>query len=326
MVPSALRRILDDTEVKVLASGIPFDDCTMLICFCDLIGSTRALRWMGAKAFRAVQTEFLKNCGSAVREINNTRTPENSALVLDKFMGDGAMFYIYCGSLPLMDDILDTEDSSKRENLGTRKHRKREAALMMMELISRIVTHLQNINEQLNYTSKSTNLGARFGVASGDRVTLSVLGTEDSESLTVTGEAVNLAARLEHATEAEFLHAIATKKAGLDTFAHQLSNPSALHGSRLANRQDELDRNIVELQAITAKKFQIRADRSFVSALESTDDVSAESIDKKTPDTANKFSSRLAWKKIPFEPRGFGESDGARLVGGDTLAELFRVV
>ena len=61
--------------------------------------------------------------------------------------------------------------------------------------------------------------------------------------------------------------------------------------------------------AIGNKRFQVRADSNFVDALE-----------------GDKDSAKLAWKSVPFEPRGFGEKCTARLLGGNTVSELLCVV
>jgi len=112
---------------------------------------------------------------------------------------------------------------------------------------------------------------------------------------------------------AELIQSILSAREKIETFQRRLLDPSRAHGSRLNEALAEADRQVLDLYCVTEKRFQVRADNNFVKALETAGD-----------EARNR--EKLAWKSIPFEPRGFGERCKAQLLGGDSVSELLCVV
>lgn len=293
--------------------GIVSLDRTMVVIFCDLKGSTKVLGNLGQEDFRTAQNDFLRECGNSVSNANKSyeyrapkhrdpRSPYPKGIV-DKYMGDSAMIYIDLGNTPE-----ETEPDIKDDW-------KREAVEMAISIISGITEGVRNPKNKL--LLKGQLLGVRFGISFGDKIILSVLGSSMSEiqpkeitaigDFTITGPVVNLAARLEHATPDEFLSAIARERKELDPYVQLLWEKERLRSSALGERLTEFDLQAADLFEVCKKDFEIRADSRFVALYES-----------------GSKRRELPWKDVPFFPRGFLNRQTAKLLGGDSAAELFR--
>jgi len=303
----AFRRddFLNQDPEPFLKDGVVSLNKTMVVVFCDLKGSTSALRVLGPSSFRAIQRKFFEACIKAVKSVNANKCKDGylnyPRAVLDKlkFMGDCAMFYMDCGNAVTSGDL------------------KSEAAELAMKLTTIIVEDFRGIEqEERELRLHGVKLGARFGIALGDKVILSVLGCSNEVEhgspvgdFTITGEVVNLAARLEHATPPEFLACITESRAHLEAYASQIKEKDWIRGTALDDALLTADRQVIDLFDICEKTFEIRADAQFRECLELGD-----------------LSVKLAWRTIPFSPRGFSSSREANLLGGNSSAELFRVV
>jgi class 3 adenylate cyclase len=287
-----------------LDSGVVSTDRCMVILICDVKGSTPMLRALRPDEFRRhVQQPFFSECIAVLRGVNPKPDPARDGFlpypraVRDKFMGDGVMIYVDCGNHGTTDAPLD------------------KAAPMVMRIIDGIIRALDGLPEKPEVRLRGGRLGARFGVACGDGITLGVLGPGGAEpairdpgDFSVTGEAVNMAARLEHATPADFLACMEESRARLERYARLVPDRAQLHGTVLGAALAASGRQAAELHEVCEKRFEIRADGRFRALLDE-----------------RPGADRLAWRQVPFSARGFGgEAGSAHLLGGDSAAELFR--
>ena len=299
-----------------LSKGVVSYDRTMVVGFCDLKGSTQALRVLKTEQFREVQDLFFDQCNYAVMDGNKIRKSdldENSRYpraVVDKFMGDCMMFYIDCGNTP--------KNKSEKNYQKDKKNKTAIidpiAAKMAIRIISKIVNGFSALETDILSKNKIV-LGARFGIALGDEILLSIIGQSRKDKMitigdfTLTGEAVNLAARLEHATPDEFLSAISDQRQQAEAYINSIASIDSLHGTELGRTFSLLDQQVVDLYEVMKRRFEIRIDERFKMALD-----------------ANGESFTFPWKKVPFAPRGFFRNHSAFLLGGNTGAELFQIV
>jgi class 3 adenylate cyclase len=297
----------------------------MVVAFCDLKGSTKALRCLGPQSFANLQHRFFSEASKAVRSVNihsdhvaaevglgidETMFPAPWARV-DKFMGDCAMFYLRCANAHV---------ESKRTNFQPDVELFARGARSVLVIIDRIIRSIDKLNcspEFSKLRDAGIFLGSRIGLAAGASVALGPLraegeGTEDvlpGESYTVTGETVNLAARLEHATAAEFLSCVADVRSDLDLFAKGIVDRKHLHGTDLGNEFNQSDRQVVDIYDVCRCRFQVRANEYFVNLLKKAEN-----------------PIKLRWRDIPFSPQGFEGRQVAYLLGGNSSSDLFRPV
>ncbi len=140
-------------------------------------------------------TEFLNTYGKNVY-LNQIQQPffENTKLIskkykgrIDKFMGDNVMCVFLNGNM----------------DATTRKERETEAILNNLFALFSLCRILYTIILEQDFTA--SNLGLRSGVTYGKHILRSNLGNELVRDFTVTGETVNLAARLEHISIQELI-------------------------------------------------------------------------------------------------------------------------
>lgn len=314
--------LLDGPE-QFRENGLVSSDRSMIILFCDLKSSTAALKALGS-GFRNLQRNFFESCIKAVAETNKRRraaapSARYPRAIIDKFMGDGAMFYIDCGNTL----------SGGMEALGA------DAAEDALSIVHRIISLTQTLSSVSGMEAIAAKLhaarvevGVRFGIAMGSGITLSVLGCSSADSdcagqgdFTVTGEVVNLAARLEHATAAEFLSCIVDDANRIGQYTCRMNDSAQLRGTALGDAMMNADQHIVDLFAVCEQNYELRADSNFRHYLENRND-----LEKRNEPEKAKKPIRLAWKAVPFSPRGFAGNHVAHLLGGNRSEELVRQV
>ena len=308
---------LDDVGTFI-ESGLVSTNRCVIVMFCDLKGSTPALGVL-EKGFRDIQVTFFTSIADEVKRINSRLTAQAEGpyprFVIDKFMGDGAMLYVDCGSGDFVDCRSQINAAAK-------------PILQLVQKLADTIVELDGWNRANNRNQPSQvdhlkiaigdkleandiRLGLRFGIALGSRVTLSVLGgSQDSNEgdFTLTGEVVNLAARLEHATPSEFLTYLADVAGRIGRFSSLLRHPEITRGTALGDAIDQRDQQVIDLYQVFDGRFEIRADSGFRKCLEDGPNI------------------KLPWKSVRFTPRGFPNGRTANLLGGNNAAELLRVV
>jgi class 3 adenylate cyclase len=293
---------------------------SMIVVFCDLKGSTQVLRELGARKFQGLQEHFFAESSRIVTAANRDFHANNLKSVellfkkekkadqtnerefikpwarIDKFMGDCVMFYVDCGGRK------GTKAPAAILNQG---------ALMTMRIVVSLIEAISDLGENRDVRAHHIRLGSRIGIALGHDIILSPLGERGKPgfSYTLTGESVNLAARLEHASKAEFLDCISAKKSELQAYLCNVSDSDRLHGTALGEIILETDRHLIDLFTVCEKTFQIRTNELFVHHL-----------------TEGDQPVKLRWRSIPFMPKGFEAGENALFLGGDSTAELFRTV
>lgn len=297
-----------DRVEQFLRKGLVSVDRTMVVMFCDLKGSTAALNRPSAdkEEFRTLQDDFFCGCTKAIIDVNTDRSPTQPRAVVDKYMGDAAMIYV---------DVGNTEKPADANPESKFNARKREATERAVRIIKSITKNVSAMAEKHSALLGDSVLGARFGITLGPGVILSVLGcgSEDDPSMravgdfTLTGPIVNFAARLEHASPAEFMECIAQSRRQIESYTSLLWERERLRSTKLGEELLSIDTQVAELYEICRKRFEIRADTSFAEQYE------------------NSLSGyKLPWKKLPFAPKGFSGLQNAMLLGGNTVAELLR--
>jgi class 3 adenylate cyclase len=289
---------------RFLKEGVVSTDRTMIVMFCDIKGSTAALEHLRQKIFRELQDDFFTACTATVMEVNKNRTEHDSRAVIDKYMGDSAMIYIDVG------DTERSDDASKQANFAAKKSEGTEKAV---KITRSITTKIVELDKKYAPSLSGFRLGARFGIAMGDRVILSVLGCRFESGVlsqvgdfTLTGSVVNLAARLEHATPAEFVECIAQSRREIESYTSLVWERDRLRTTKLGEALLSIDRQVTELYEICKMNFEIRADSHFVTQYESGK------------------GEKMPWKVVPFSPRGFPGRQRALLLGGNSVADLLR--
>jgi class 3 adenylate cyclase len=229
---------------------------------------------------------------------------------VDKFMGDCTMLYIKCGDINISE--LKSDDKRDVQYAGPKNPSiLHQAARTSMQIVSSLIDEIMRIEKSMKLDSHAIKLGARVGLALGEGVCLSWLGEpgKPGYSYTVTGETVNLAARLEHASKAEFLSCINEEKSSIYAYTQHLTDQSHLHGTALGQALVEADRHLIDLYTVCDRRFQVRANEDFVHFLEN-----------------GSQPVKLRWRRIPFSPQGFDGKQIACLLGGDSASDLFRTV
>ncbi len=320
----------------------------MIIAFCDLKGSTRVLRELGAPTFRNLQSMFFTASNEIIsaanadvcakmnlnkskmarleeefngliaiggdkqaqRMLKLEKTLPKPLARIDKFMGDCTMFYIQCGDLKISTHKVEEQGKCGRESLSGAAVLY-QATRTAMQIVSSLIDEIGRIEKEMRLDTHAIKLGSRVGLALGEKVGLSWLGEpgKPGYSYTVTGETVNLAARLEHATKAEFLSCINEEKTFINAYTQDITDRVHLHGTALGQDLVEADRHLIDLYTVCDKRFQVRANEDFIHFLENGNQ-----------------PVKLRWRRIPFSPQGFDGKQTACLLGGDTASELFRTV
>ncbi len=153
------------------------------VSFSDLRSSTNFLNKYGKSIFRnKIQQPFFEKTKFITRKFNGR---------IDKFMGDNVMCVFF-----------------DKHQAGKLSHQEKEektilhnffALFNLCRLLNELIDEL-NLNE-----TGETTLGLRSGVTYGNQILRSNLGNEIVRDFTVTGETVNLAARLEHISMQELM-------------------------------------------------------------------------------------------------------------------------
>lgn len=164
---------------EVLEFGVSDRQETGCISFSDLRNSTEFLNKFGKNVFRnRIQQPFFEKTKLISKKYKGR---------IDKFMGDNVM----CVFL-----MSNTKGQTKEE---------KEYEVMLNNFLA--LFNLCKVLYNLLVKEKliNTNLGLRSGVSYGTQILRSNLGNEIVRDFTVTGETVNLAARLEHISMHELI-------------------------------------------------------------------------------------------------------------------------
>jgi class 3 adenylate cyclase len=297
-----------------LEKGVVSHSRLMAVIFCDMKRSTEILRELGGEGFHGFQAKLALLCIESIEEVNKCAKKARAGVdgteppwerlyprvVLDKMMGDGFLVYVDCGT------------ASDDDLLSMAGQRAQAAASMALQFIDRLI---RKALEAAPYELQArTRLGLRFGLALGGGITLSVLaavhgGGFTRGDFTLTGETVNLAARLEHASSADFLSSIEANRQRLAPYLNRIEDRDRLRGTRLLEDLLSTDQQTIHLYETCEKDFEIRVDERFRHAL-----------------AVNPKIERFAWRRVPFAPKGFGDGHWAYLLGGNSVSELFRQV
>ena len=207
-------------------------------------------------------TEFL-NAHGKLFYLNKIQQPffEGTELIskrfggrIDKFMGDNVM----CVFL-----------SSNRPSVQTHLDSARDAVLSIIFAVFALCRMLNRLMRESGI--RESRLGLRSGVTFGDQILRSNLGNEIVRDFTVTGETVNLAARLEHISVPELLeHNRRYFQKAIDRFPH-IRDLIAIKGNyenlnpetQSVIHEFTLFQNIVSnLDRLSAVQFDIRMNRA----------------------------------------------------------------
>jgi len=157
---------------EVLLYGVSDKTESGCISFSDLRNSTEFLNRYGKNIFRnMIQQPFFEKTKLISRQYGGR---------IDKFMGDNVM----CVFLS-RDSENDNRDISDKETILNNFFAIFDLCRVLLELLE-----AENLED--------SHLGLRSGVSYGKEILRSNLGNELVRDFTVTGETVNLAARLEH--------------------------------------------------------------------------------------------------------------------------------
>ena len=279
-----------------------FCEGELYVVFCDLRSSTELLKRFGAHEFRLLQQFFFRSSYQHVI---------NGCGKFESFLGDGFMFYV-----------------NAQNNLP-------QSALAVSKIIRNIVHDTSQQDTTKFMRDRDIRLGLRFGVAYGKVVIINSVSqmlrgrrvdeakktdlavpnlknraaTSAGQLSTplLTGEAVNMAARLEHATTADFLDALRTRKRLMAPFLDLVGSEEALAQSELEAELTTIRKQALDVYNLQSHRFQIRATPVFGKDL----------IDA---------SVSLAWKTTPLFVKGISEAMDVQFVSGMNEDELFKRV
>ena len=164
----------------VLRFGVSDRNESGCTSFSDLRSSTEFLKAFGKDVYlNEIQQPFFEKTKLISKQYNGR---------IDKFMGDNVMC-VFLNSY--MDGLtaIEKEESAIISNFL--------ALFMLCKVLFQIVSLKKNFAD--------SNLGLRSGVTYGSQILRSNLGNELVRDFTVTGETVNLAARLEHISVQELI-------------------------------------------------------------------------------------------------------------------------
>lgn len=230
---------------EVLSFGVSDKEEKGSISFSDLRSSTKFLQTIGKNSFRnKIQQPFFEGT-KLISEFYNGR--------IDKFMGDNVMCaFLSTGILP--DDKYNKDQLLVKNNI-----------MAIISLCRNLYTLLENENMQ------QSSLGLRSGIAFGDQILRSNLGNDIVRDFTVTGETVNLAARLEHISIEELIIQNSTyfentiKRFNELSKILEISNENNLNeeGNNAILRYTKYQNIITNLHNINNERFDIRLNNNF---------------------------------------------------------------
>lgn len=228
----------------VLRFGVSDKNENGCISFSDMRASTEFLSAYGKNVYlNKIQQPFFEQT-KLISEKYNGR--------IDKFMGDNVM------SVFLTDNMLVSEENAE------------DAVINNFFALFELCKTLSELIAIGGWTD--AKLGLRSGVAYGSRLLRSNLGNEILRDFTVTGETVNLAARLEHISIRElFAHNRAYFKKSVERFP-QISQIIQIKEccenlspeTEAIAREFTLYQNILSnLEKLETAKFDIRSNQNF---------------------------------------------------------------
>jgi len=230
----------------VLRFGVSDKNECGCISFSDMRSSTEFLNTYGKNIYlNKVQQPFFEKTKLISKKYNGR---------IDKFMGDNVMSVF-------LNDNMYAETPEKREE---------EAILNNFFAIFALCRTLLELIIAGRLTE--SNLGLRSGITYGDQLLRSNLGNEILRDFTVTGETVNLAARLEHISIQELIiHNKMYFQKAIERFP-QISEITSIEGcyknlspeTETVIRDFTLYQNILSnLEGLEKVKFDIRANQKF---------------------------------------------------------------
>ncbi|RLC03895.1 MAG: hypothetical protein DRI57_28740 [Deltaproteobacteria bacterium] len=234
----------------VLRFGVSDEDESGCISFSDMRASTEFLNTYGKTVYlNKIQQPFFEKTKLISKKYNGR---------IDKFMGDNVMSVFL----------------NKNMHIETHKAQEREAVLKNFLALFALCKTLYELIVDGSLTE--SRLGLRSGVTYGSQLLRSNLGNEILRDFTVTGESVNLAARLEHISAHELIiHNKMYFKRSIERFP-QISELIAIDGCQKnispetenIIRDFTLYQNILSnLEKLETVKFDIRSNQRFYTIL-----------------------------------------------------------
>jgi len=234
----------------VLRFGVSDEDESGCISFSDMRASTEFLNTYGKTVYlNKIQQPFFEKTKLISKKYNGR---------IDKFMGDNVMSVFL----------------NKNMHIETHKAQEREAVLKNFLALFALCKTLYELIVDGALTE--SRLGLRSGVTYGSQLLRSNLGNEILRDFTVTGESVNLAARLEHISAHELIiHNKMYFKRSIERFP-QISELIAIDGcqknispeTESIIRDFTLYQNILSnLEKLETVKFDIRSNQRFYTIL-----------------------------------------------------------
>ncbi len=234
----------------VLRFGVSDEDESGCISFSDMRASTEFLNTYGKTVYlNKIQQPFFEKTKLISKKYNGR---------IDKFMGDNVMSVFL----------------NKNMHIETHKAQEREAVLKNFLALFALCKTLYELIVDGGLTE--SRLGLRSGVTYGSQLLRSNLGNEILRDFTVTGESVNLAARLEHISAHELIiHNKMYFKRSIERFP-QISELIAIDGcqknispeTESIIRDFTLYQNILSnLEKLETVKFDIRSNQRFYTIL-----------------------------------------------------------
>jgi len=230
----------------VLKFGVSDKSENGCISFSDLRSSTEFLNTYGKVDYlNKVQQPFFEKTKLISREYNGR---------IDKFMGDNVMCVF-------LNNNMHGKSKDDREN---------EAVLHNLFAVFTLCKVLFEIIQEHGYLN--SKLGLRSGLTYGSHILRSNLGNEIVRDFTVTGETVNLAARLEHISIQELIiNNQMYFKDCIDRFPHirqlvsiEENYPNLNTETRNVVQQFSLYQNLISnLEKLKEVKFDIRFNQRF---------------------------------------------------------------
>lgn len=234
----------------VLRFGVSDEDESGCISFSDMRASTEFLNTYGKTVYlNKIQQPFFERTKLISKKYNGR---------IDKFMGDNVM------SVFLNKNML----------AETHEEQEREAVLKNFLALFALCKTLHELILEGGLTE--SKLGLRSGITYGNQLLRSNLGNEILRDFTVTGDTVNLAARLEHISVHELIvHNKVYFKRSIERFS-QISELIAIDGCQKnispetenIIRDFTLYQNILSnLEKLETAKFDIRSNQRFYTIL-----------------------------------------------------------
>ncbi len=281
--------------------GVIYDwmDFDFIVGFLDIKNSTDLLSRSKVEDFRDIQNEFfykLSNSISTILVCNNkiciACSKSNCCTgFVDKFIGDNIMFYF----------LKNKSDQAPIENI-------------VMNKVLVLIHEFKNILIEQEKNNKKLNLGLRFGLAKSTKpIILSTLGISRDKNgnleqklttdYTLTGDDVNLAARIVNLTTESMIAHATKEKNELDKYRNIMYNLDNVNSSEISKRMENLNIHIDDIFQVSDVDFSVRVNEAFYKGL-------SESI------------SSLDWKDVFFIPKGFNTREKIYILGGNDIVCL----